>query len=73
MMHRHPMDRGQAIVVGKVHRDYVQNQRLVRDVYTGIWLNPKRNALLPFFQFTIELSDNIQELAVSLLEGTRGI
>ena len=66
MMDRHAMDGGQTVVVGKVKDDDVQDQWGVLGFDVMLGSKVEGDALLPFFELSIQLADGIEELTVRL-------
>src|SRR6266498_3982869 len=67
MVNRHPVDRGETIVVSEVKKDDMEYQWCMRrpDLMLGTKID--WYAILPFLQLMIELSDSIEKLSVGLL------
>ena len=69
MMDRHPMYSREAIVVGKMKNNDVEDQRGMGGFYLVFWPEIKGNGILPVFELLIELTNCIQQLAIGLFRG----
>lgn len=59
-MNRHPVDRGQAIVIGKMKDDNVENQRGMSGFNFMLRSEIDRDAVFPLFQFLIKITNGVQ-------------
>lgn len=70
-MYRHSMNRSETIVICEMKNDNVQDQRGMGGFYLVFRTEINGDAILPFFQLVIQLSNSVKEFAIGLFRGLR--